>query len=40
MLPSVEMGKKNSQQILNIYLIVFTVALTGCLPTKGSPPKF
>ena len=40
MLPSVEMGKKNSQQILNIYLIVFPVALTGCLPTKGSPPKF
>lgn len=39
MLPSVEMGK-NSQQILNIYLIVFPVALTGCLPTKGSPPKF
>ena len=40
MLPSVEMGKKNSKQILNIYLIVFPVALTGCLPTKGSPPKF
>ena len=39
MLPSVEMGE-NSQQILNIYLIVFPVALTGCLPTKGSPPKF